>query len=740
MHDLEERLRGADRVDTPDLWDAIESRARASEPRGPGRLLTIVVAMVVAAVGATGLLVAFLGGDEPATLPANGLFVFAGEGPRPPEIPFDNIDLFALDPTTGERANLTNTPTVAESNPVWSSDGSRVVYERQTAEGSGIGFRVSFDLVVANGDGSDPRVIRTCGNEACHVLEVAWSPDNTRLAWTSDELVDDGGIIQVVEVFDLADDTTIELCDSRSCGWAGELAWSPDGSSIAFSEAGSARLRGPFPMTGPIWLADVGAAHVEKLTPDAGTCGPSLEGCVFDSAPEWSPDGNSIAFVRSTFGGSEETRRDVMLVNEEGAIEQTLSECVSSDRCFQGPLAWSPDGGLIASVERYRPTTLSLLDPVTGDVTPMELPPDVGEYPHSLRWSPDGTQIGFIGGPERANNLYLGTLATGVVRLVASGIGVHSEIAWLPAGAVVPPTGASTPDASMTQDPQVAVPGGAIVFASSNGSNDEDSGVEIWRIAPDGSDLARLTDNQAFDGDPALSPDGTRVAFRSYRPGDRNTQIYVMFADGSDAQVLTDLRTGAGPPAWSPDGTRIAFTSGAGFGEPGGVFVMNADGSGAELVAEGNALFDPSWSPDGSRIAYSLNTPDGRLVLAIVELATRTVTQPLTDLPGDHHEPAWSMDGQSIAFEWFTQSGSGLYVVAPDGSGLRRLAEGSAPDWSPDGTWIAYTRFEDETGSQIWIVAADGTGARQITSMNGFIEGSGIAGITGAPSWGPATG
>ena len=185
----------------------------------------------------------------------------------------------------------------------------------------------------------------------------------------------------------------------------------------------------------------------------------------------------------------------------------------------------------------------------------------------------------------------------------------------------------------------------------------------------------------------------------------------------------------------SPDGARIAFGSSPGYGEPGGIFVMDADGSDLQLVAEGNA-FDPSWSPDGSRIVYSLNTPDGRTELAIVDLATGAVIQPLEDLRGEQNQPAWSPDGQSIAFEWSTPSGSGLYIVAPDGSGLRRLADGSAPTWSPDGTWLAYGHFDDEHGPQIWIVAADGTGARPITSLPGFIEGTGISAITGDPSWG----
>lgn len=98
----------------PDLWDRIDSTAATPGPRGPGRAVTIVLSLVVAAAGTAGLFAAFLSGGEPAGLPGAGVFVYADQGPRPPEIPFDNVDLFAFDPETGQRANLTNTPTVAE--------------------------------------------------------------------------------------------------------------------------------------------------------------------------------------------------------------------------------------------------------------------------------------------------------------------------------------------------------------------------------------------------------------------------------------------------------------------------------------------------------------------------------------------------------------------------------------------------------------------------------------------------
>ena len=75
----------------------------------------------------------------------------------------------------------------------------------------------------------------------------------------------------------------------------------------------------------------------------------------------------------------------------------------------------------------------------------------------------------------------------------------------------------------------------------------------------DGSGVARLTDSEATDADPAWSPDGRRIAFASDRDGGSN--IYVMNADGSGVARLTDSSAGDYGPAWSPDGRRIAFAS-----------------------------------------------------------------------------------------------------------------------------------------------------------------------------------
>ena len=264
-------------------------------------------------------------------------------------------------------------------------------------------------------------------------------------------------------------------------------------------------------------------------------------------------------------------------------------------------------------------------------------------------------------------------------------------------------------------------------FPGANGriafSSFRDGNFEIYSMNGDGSDPARLTNETPFDGSPAWSADGTKIAFASV------FGLQVMNADGGGRFSVTTSPFDS-EPTWSPDGSRLAFTSDD--PESAEIHVVNLDGSGDVNVTNDPADdFNPAWSPDGTKIAFTRLRADGAQVHYDI-YAMNPDGSGQTDLSrseGFVREPDWSPDGSKIAF-----AGFGIEVMNADGSGQTRLMTSSsgqprAPAWSPDGYEIAFTRGEGLFGGdEVSVMNADGSELRRLTTSPGF---------DGDPSWQP---
>jgi hypothetical protein len=254
------------------------------------------------------------------------------------------------------------------------------------------------------------------------------------------------------------------------------------------------------------------------------------------------------------------------------------------------------------------------------------------------------------------------------------------------------------------------------------------NGVAAISVAKtNGTEVRRLTSGS--EANPAWSPDGTRIAFSSFRDG--NWEIYVMNSDGQNQKRLTQSSADMDRnPAWSPDGSRIAYSSQRDTNND--IYVMNADGSNSVRLTEDPADdSDPAWSPDGTRIAFRSNResfPAIWVMNADGTGATRLTSNNLGD-----SQPSWSPDGKKIAFTARTTATKyAVFLMNADGSGRTRFTEdfdvAADPAWSPDGQQIAFTAGVSSCGwyyyyycySQTTIVGMDGS--RFFLPINGSSE------------------
>jgi len=224
---------------------------------------------------------------------------------------------------------------------------------------------------------------------------------------------------------------------------------------------------------------------------------------------------------------------------------------------------------------------------------------------------------------------------------------------------------------------------------------------------------------------PTLSPDGKMFAYVSSQSGNRD--IYLQRVDGRAATNLTaDSPADDSEPAFSPDGSQIAFRSER---DGGGIFVMGAAGESLRRITD--IGHNPSWSPDGGRIVVSTQPVDLRPLshheygeLWIVDTHTgvkRLLVKPGDAGPGtDALQPSWSPNGKRIAFWGLSRNSQrDIWTVDPNAPQPRQTivpVTSDAPTdwnpvWSPDGRYLYFGSDRDGT-MNLWRIAIDETSGK----------------------------
>ncbi len=258
---------------------------------------------------------------------------------------------------------------------------------------------------------------------------------------------------------------------------------------------------------------------------------------------------------------------------------------------------------------------------------------------------------------------------------------------------------------------------------------------ELYIVDADGENMRRMTNYGSLTMSPAWSPDGSRIAFSSFKSGDpriheveiatghervidvnrsgqpftptyhpNGREITFSVADGARSGLfsfdasqncclsqLTGGRWNDLSPTYSPAGDWLAFNSNRlGTAVP-QVYVMPARGGEPELMSpfvygQGGYFTSPDWAPEGDRVAFHGRYQRGRYQILIAEVSDRGRRVLQLTYEGNNEDPSWAPDARHLVFVGERSWGFGLFVVDTVTGRLRPIVAGiqpRVPDWSP---------------------------------------------------------
>jgi Tol biopolymer transport system component len=238
-------------------------------------------------------------------------------------------------------------------------------------------------------------------------------------------------------------------------------------------------------------------------------------------------------------------------------------------------------------------------------------------------------------------------------------------------------------------------------------------GLLAWRRSrgepgPQPSNFTHLTDYQGKETFPSLSPDGTFFVYAKSVAG--HSDIFLQHPGGKPLNLTADSPADDTQPAYSPDGQTIAFRSER---DGGGIFLMGATGESVRRLTDFG--FNPAWSPDGKEIAVATEgafDPASRVSRSQIFRIDVATGARRSLAVADGVQPSWSPHGWRLAFWGLAQPGAhrAIWTLPANGGAPVTVVDDAyynwSPVWYPDGRFLYFA--SNRGGSMnLWRVEID---------------------------------
>jgi len=415
-----------------------------------------------------------------------------------------------------------------------------------------------------------------------------------------------------------------------------------------------------------------------------------LEGTEEASSPFWSADSRSIAF----FAHGKLKRVDL-----KGGAPQVI--CDSSTTLGAG--AWNKDNIIVASLHDRGP--LSKVSANGGATTPVTSLKEPEEINHSWpQFLPDGNHFLYfsLGDIAGHNEVRVGSLDSPSAKPVLKGAAdpavyahpgqllfLRNNKLWAQPfdTKTLELAGSPVNLAEHAITPVSVSENGTIIYRTDSMVPDR----FLW-VDWDGREIGPAL-RPGYYTDPALSPDGSRLAFARRESADSTMDIWILeFAGGALRRFTSDPANDRGP-VWSPDGRSIVFWSLRQSGP--GLYRKDSSGVGEEelIVPNKNEVWPYQWSPDGRYLLY-MEIIRGTLASDawMFSFADRK-SIPLLNSPIPEVDAAVSPDGRWMIYQTSESGRYEIYLTTfpPSSTKLSVVPESGADAlWSSDGKKLFY--------------------------------------------------